>query len=338
MNERSILQAAISACPLALALPWAVFATGDAFLTGFENAETPAYQEGHLDGQGGAERWTVMAGSVSVQTGTVAHGNQAVELDGGSIARGSVGLSNEVVWTDLFLSTDGATNPPIIPEGSAAVVLYFSATNGLLALDGNGAGTGTYTQVAAAWPSNRFARISVRQDFSAKTYDVWLDGTNRAIGLGFKDNSIEELQAVDFVSGPTGYLDSFSVTEEGLGNDSDTDGLSDLDEVKFTGTSPTEADTDEDGSNDGDEVFAGTDATNRDSVFVVTISAGTEQSVSFLTVTQRLYTVQVATNMATQAWSDLPGYTDIHGDGLMRTYSVEVPGEPSAYRVRVRRP
>jgi len=104
--------------------------------------------------------------------------------------------------------------------------------------------------------------------------------------------------------------------------DSDSDGLSDYDEVYLDGTNPHLRDTDGDGMADGAELVAGTSPTNADDVFCVTecSSAGATNPlvVCWDTVTGRLYTVNGAEDLLAPSWSNL---FQTVGDGSRKCFT-----------------
>lgn len=82
--------------------------------------------------------------------------------------------------------------------------------------------------------------------------------------------------------------------------DTDGDGLSDSYEQFRLGSSAFDADSDDDGMNDGDEIAAGTDPTNASSVFAIAKVAQPEPTraeVRWYSVTNRLYSIHRATNL-----------------------------------------
>ena len=309
------------------------------FVTGFEPDDMPAYAAGDLHGQGSGGSWLVTAGAATVQTGGVARGVQAVEVGAGGAAEVLVNGPRNVVWTDVYLSTSGSPGSPEVPADVATSVLFFGETNGLWALDGNGTGTGAFVSVMNPLPTGRYVRVSIRQDYNAHTYDVWVDGTAVASDLGFKENSRTELQRVHFSAGSTSYLDDISVTYQGLDQDADDDYLVDLDEIKFHGTSHTNPDSDGDHSRDGDEVFVGMDPTDPASVFAADLApSGGQMKVSFQTITGRLYSVQQLPDPRDGGWTNAPGLTDLAGDGSEKHLAVDDTPPSRDFRVSVREP
>lgn len=307
------------------------------FITGFETDDTPSYTTGDLDGQGSGGSWLVTAGTVEVQAGDAARGVQGVELEAGCATEVFVNGPNNVVWTDLYLKTAGSLGSPQIPAEIATSVLFFGQTNGLWALDGDGTGAGSFVPVVNPFPTGRYVRVSVRQDYNTRTYDIWIDGSAVTNNLGFKDNSRTELQRVHFEAGSTSYLDDMSITHQGLDNDADSDFLADLDEMKFHGTSISDPDSDSDHMIDGDEVFAGFSPTDSNSVFRADlVPSGTQLEVSFQTITGRTYAVQQLTDLPGAAWTDAPGLGAIPGDGTEQQLAIDESPAARDYRITVR--
>lgn len=308
------------------------------FITGFESSDSPSYALGDLDGQGASASWTVLEGSAAVQSALVSRGARAVELQAASSVEVSVGAGHNIVWTDLQMRTDGSLDPPEIPSEPASSVLYFGETSGLMALDGDGTGGGAYVLVLNPFPNGQFVRVSIRQDYTAKTYDVWIGGIASVSGLGFKDNSVSSISTVQFDAEGVSYLDDVSVTEEGIDADTDSDYLKDLDEMKYYGSSPTIADTDGDTMIDGDEVFVGTSATDPGSVFTADLTrpGGGQLTVSFQTIPARLYAVQQTVDPLSAPWAAAPGLGSIVGDGTLKQVTVDETPDRHDFRVAVR--
>lgn len=312
---------------------------GMLYRTGFEANEMFPFSPGTLDGQGGPVTWRLRDGSAVVQPGVAAHGGQAVHAGPGSMEL-SLTATNAVLWIDSFHLDTGSTNAPRLPTEPASSVVFFSATRGLLALDGDGEGGGFFVQVMPAWPTNRFVRVSIRNDYPARRYDLWIDGVQRRTDLGFKDNSVRGFSGVSRRTAETSYLDDFSVSTWGLDADSDSDGLNDLDEAKFYGTCPLLADSDGDGMNDGDEVLAGTDPNDPTSCFAIRmdLDESGQPRVTIPTVAGRRYSLQRSDAPGTGQWEDVPGATNLAGDGTEKTFT-DTNGAPRFfYRGIVARP
>jgi hypothetical protein len=99
------------------------------------------------------------------------------------------------------------------------------------------------------------------------------------------------------------------------------------------------ADTDRDGMRDGDEIVAGTspiDPLDYLRVLSAAFAIGENRSVMSLKGSAgRWYSLQARTNLTAGTWQDVPGSTNILGDGsvLALTNSVLLP--QNFYRVKV---
>jgi len=299
---------------------------GILYSTGFESTDPIPFAAGNLQGQG---NWSVTEGSAVVQQATKARGTQAVQAGEASFRLG-VTTNAPVLWVDAFVRDAGSANQPMIPSNAVSSVIFLSTTQGVLALDGDGSGSGNFVQVAPGFATNEFIRISVRNDYLNKTYDVWINGVRTRAGLRFKDNSVTGFTAFQRRSSLDSYLDDFSVTTWGLDADSDGDGLIDLDEVKFHGSHPQLADSDGDGMNDGQEVAAGTSPADAASIFAIRIEHDSpgHHRVRVPTVTGRQYTLQRRGSLTAGAWENVMSATGIPGDGTEKIFieSNDAPG------------
>lgn len=306
---------------------------GILYATGFEPDERDPFSPGQLHGQDPRGIWRVSQGTAVVQRQTTAHGLQAVQAGECTI---EIALTNasDVLWVDGFFMESGSTNPPILPTNILSSVVYFSATQGILALDGDGQGHGQFVQVVPEFAHDQFVRITVRNDYAARTYDLWIDGLLRRAGLGFKDNSVSKFSGAQRRSHHANYLDDFSVSIWGLDRDSDGDGLVDLDEAKFYGSYPLLADSDRDGASDSQELLAGTDPADQDSVFALRIQLDPQQQteIRIPTITGRQYTLQRRHLQSQGNWEDMPGASNIPGDGQEKVFLETSDGQNYFYR------
>ena len=300
--------------------------------TGFELPLVP----GDLHGQDG---WTVTEGAALVQSATRARGLQAV-LAGPGVFQLNLPSAQPVLWVDGFFLDPGSSSPPMLPANPASSVIVFSAQKGLLSLDGDGLGNGVFVQVLPALPTGQFLRVSLREDFGAGRYDIWLDGALARAGLGFKDRAVRALSVVQRHCDQPSFLDDVSVSTWGLDADTDGDGLNDLDEVKFYGTDPLRPDTDGDGITDGQEVLAGTDPADAASCFALKIDRNEpgRPRLRVPSVAGRQYLLQRCAALNQSAWEAVPGFQTFTGDGTEKEF-VDTPGATNwFYRGLVTKP
>lgn len=207
---------------------WSVLVCTCAFAgyqTGFE---PPAYTVGNLHGQ---DNWVVQAGSADVQTQTVRSGLQAARVSSdGYVTRAVSNEGSSTVWVESYLRATPSTEP--VPDASPrSASLYFDETRGIMCLNGNGAGGGTWMTTGVAATQGSWYRITIRLDFRTRKWDCFVNGTLRLSNLGFKDNSVAALSGVAAraQSGGTTYLDDVRVdTTPPAGiADADSDGLLD---------------------------------------------------------------------------------------------------------------
>ncbi|HNQ74487.1 MAG TPA: hypothetical protein PKN95_12890 [Verrucomicrobiota bacterium] len=303
------------------------------YATGFEPGEVNAYLPGNLAGQGPLGLWSVSKGSATVQQSTSAHGLQAVQA-GNCTINASLLATQQVLWVDTFFLESGLTNAPIVPTNAASSLIYFSATDGILALDGNGSGGGNFVQVVPTFPTNLFVRVTVRSDYASRRYDVWIDGVQQRTNLGFKDASVTRFSGVVRRAVATSYMDDFSVSLWGLDADSDGDGLVDLDEAKFWGSYPLLADSDGDGASDAHELQARTDPGDPESVFALqlTVDAQKNARIKVPTVTGLQYSLQRRMALGAGNWENVSNATNFPGDGSVKEFLQTSDGQNYFYR------
>ena len=303
--------------------------TGIIYSTGFEPTEPVAFLPGAITSKTGP--WRVAKGRAEVQTNRVAHGGQAVRT-GDCVIEMTLKNPAKILWADAFIQDPGISQALKIPDGKASSVLLFHAGK-LLALDGNGNGSGKFV-TAAELPGDRFTRLTIRTDYEAKCFDVWVDGKPALAKLGFKDNSVTQFHGAKRLAGANSYLDDFSLSTWGLDRDSDGDSLNDLDEAKFYGSYPLLADSDRDGASDAQEIAAGTHPADPSSIFAVKIdSTGNDQTkLSIPTVTGLEYTLQRRAALGQGQWQTMPGFENVPGDGSVQSFLETPDGRNYFYR------
>ena len=303
--------------------------TGIIYSTGFEPTEPVAFLPGAITTKTGP--WRVAKGRAEVQTTRVAHGGQAVRT-GDCVIEMTLKNQAKILWADAFIQDPGISQARKIPDGKASSVLLFHAGK-LLALDGDGNGSGKFV-TAAELPGDRFTRLTIRTDYEAKRFDVWVDGKPALAKLGFKDNSVTQFHGAKRLAGADSYLDDFSLSTWGLDRDSDGDSLNDLDEAKFYGSYPLLADSDRDGASDAQEIAAGTHPADPGSIFAVKINSTTsgQTKLSIPTITGLEYTLQRRAALGQGQWQAVPGFENVPGDGSVQSFLETPDGRNYFYR------
>ena len=258
----------------------------------FFDFEAPAFTPSNIDGQGG---WWVDQGTAEVLPGAGtkgSHGLTVTAADPFSQARLTL-LRPDKIGPVLFLDAAvrlAAGEPFVYDESfdidSARLGLFRSSLDSAVAEwhvfhgDGEGGGAWLNTGVLAEVDpltdfSANWTRLTVRQDLSTQTWDLWADGALLASGLGFQYPPDAGLSHF-FVLGDTHQpilLDDVSLSPSNpLGPDADSDGILDSDDPdappaakgKPDAASADLTDTDADGLPDVWEKARGFDPDNAD--------------------------------------------------------------------------
>lgn len=240
--------------------------------TDFESGA--GYSAGNLAGQNG---WIVSDGTASVQTNTVFSNSQAVVFStnlsaGITSAKLFASVTNTVIWSEFRLLSDAGTLPASLPDHTA----------GAFAINTSGfwnarSGASWVSATNTAISTNTWVHISVKEDFSSRTWEFYVGQDPVWQGLSFADtNSDHYVQFAVFGGSHSGiYLDSASVGTSAPGHiDMDGDGLTNAEEAGL-GTDPEKADTDNDGMNDKTEIDQGYSPTSSNSFFRMDTGSGT---------------------------------------------------------------
>lgn len=266
------------------------------FQTGFERDEWFAL--GPLDGQRG---WA--ASGLSVVTDADAHaGTQSALLLGNtfplSLSRAfDPHPEQTVVFVDLFTLPQAAADEQsavrLSALNAAQVAFVRDGNRGLFSVfSGNGAGGGVWQRIPSFIPvdadgfASDWVRLTLRLDYTATEWDLYVGGVMVAAKLGFQQSAPAGLGALTLTSQAStpallddvlaafdnplfpdadrdGMPDTWE-TAHGLNpllndrnGDPDADGLANIQEYLF-GTNPTQADTDGDSLPDKWEITYGT--------------------------------------------------------------------------------
>ncbi len=161
----------------------------------------------------GFSRVVLQYGSGQVQDRLAGAGIQALEMSqDSSVAWSPDDLSvpdGLVLESSFLLRLDTlSTEAPVIPPEILSAVVYANAS-GLMALNGNGSGGGTWQTLQALSPGTFYA-ITITRDYATQSYDVRVDGALVADDYGFKD-------AVASTDGP--FTSTFETSEKAFLDD-----------------------------------------------------------------------------------------------------------------------
>jgi len=285
-----------------------------------ERFEADTVTLGDLNGQ---NKWVAVPANVAlVQSNEFFEGVRALQITNAAPTAAAVsqvftGAPQGVIWIDLRQTVAGMEVPSGVPD--AAVSVLFNGDGRLVLCDGaRPVGTewvvltNHVPRVAGTW-----ARLTVRTDYAAQTWSLYLDGTAVAENLGFASPqtrltcvSVEGQSAVldDLYVGlaqPAGFPGAGNVVPDDWylgyfgeicadGDDSDGDGMNNLQEY-LAGTNPND-----------DTSYLGFTAVGNNR------SAANEFLVYWQSVSNKLYTLQAATNL-------VAGFDVILGTGIQAT-------------------
>jgi hypothetical protein len=124
-----------------------------------------------------------------------------------------------VVELKFSLFLDGAAGrvpaPGELTESASAVVSY-DATLGVMALDGDGSGGGSWIVVPETRLPNQWLEIRIVKDDTTSSWSLSVDGTNVLAGLGYKNQERTGLSRLRIKNGSAGsaYIDNLSLIHE----------------------------------------------------------------------------------------------------------------------------
>ena len=220
MRRLSILMVTILMCGVAIAQ------VSIPYKTGFEASES--FTAGlTLDGQGG---WT--ATGATITDAVKQAGVQSVALGVNSQIDKTFSAAGEtVVWMEGYFRGAGTTADPSFPaDPPASAIVFFSATNGIQCLDGNGTGGGAWSNTGVALVASNWYKVTIRQDYTGKKWRCYIDGVQKPVSeLGFRDN-VTTLHGFRNFADTASYLDTFRVIPAKKG-DANADGKVDAADV-----------------------------------------------------------------------------------------------------------
>jgi hypothetical protein len=249
------------------------------FLANFEPAE--GYQPGLLHGQNG---WSV-TGPASIVASPVYAGQQAVSVAPATppalLVRAFANDDPGVTFVDFFArpaAAPAAADGVFLDTDAARVALTGAggAPGRLQVFQGDGAGGGAWFSTGigpvldAGGRATDWLRLTTREDYAAKKWDLYYNGRMVAADLGFINNTSAAFTGLG-LSGhsalATGFDDLLVAFDNPLFADADYDGMEDVWETAH-GLNPAlndrDGDPDADGLTNIQEYLLGTDPNNPD--------------------------------------------------------------------------
>jgi hypothetical protein len=193
----------------------------------FDGAE---FSLGSLDGQNG---WTVLQGTASVvDDGAAQSGARSVSLAQNTIVDRSISAAgHSIVWTRTHFRGAGTDAAPNYPADPASAIVHFSSVDGIQVGNGDGAGSLTWVNTGVTISDDgTWYEVLIRQDYTSQQWDCYIDGTIEAQDMGFRDNSVTQLNGFRQYAGVASSMDTFLTRHRSAG-DLDGDGDTDISDV-----------------------------------------------------------------------------------------------------------
>lgn len=222
----------------------------------FEPSE--GFSPGSLQGQGG---WQVERGSAFVGAGGAFSGANAVTLSASTpptaITQSFTRFFGEdVTFVDFYALPAADGNPAVATrmdvEAAQAGFFRIGGQGEVYAFDGDGQGGGQWVATGFTVPLDEngrardWIRFTFRQDFNAKLWDLYLDGSLVQADLHFRDNTAASFSRFRLRGAPgadTSFDYFYASADNPLFADADKDGIDDAWELA-NGLDPTVNDRD----------------------------------------------------------------------------------------------
>lgn len=190
------------------------------YSTSFEQSEGYVIN-GNLYPQFG---WMVQKGAADVSSEQAQDGSVGVKMIAGS-QRAQVQKFFTGAQTDAFVDVQARPVAAAAPEdsmlmdnGPSRIAFTIANSSGvILAYNGNGAGSGTWTNVGTfaingSSQSTNWLRFTAHHDYAAKKWHLIVNGTRVASDLGFVSNSATSLTDITWwgTTSAAGYFDKFA--------------------------------------------------------------------------------------------------------------------------------
>lgn len=174
------------------------------FETGFE--ATNGFVSGSLNGQQG---WmTFPANEMLVQSYMTHSGAQAVSGQGlSSLSAHGLASTAAVVTAEAWVYWNATQSlPPTNLPSETTTLVSFDATQGVVAFNGDGQGGGSWVTASNTLLIAQWVDLKIEQNYTNRTWRLWVNGVEKLSGLGFKDNTPARLRAVNIQDGTAGPL------------------------------------------------------------------------------------------------------------------------------------
>lgn len=165
---------------------------------GFEPEE--GFQLGNLDGQ---LEWTVKQGKAEVWEQDVYSGLQSAHVEPDSEVEAEFIVHPEIQTFTAWLKAVPSQEPDMPSSGRSAVV-YYDEDEGIMGLDGDGAGNGLWVGSGIRPVPGTWFKLQIHQNFTNKTWSASINDQIVFRDLGFHSNHIRSLSCVIVNSPPAG--------------------------------------------------------------------------------------------------------------------------------------